>query len=477
MRTQPLPSDVVPPRVVPPDVRTLAEAVRRAPSHPSAWLMAPDVRVSFAEMAGGTWLAAPLARFAGRSVLVWTRAQLAAALALVELDGVAARLLIAPPDLAPAHLAELMWVAEIDIAVTNRPEADRAPLGGCEVVRVLDAARPSDERPETPITTEWVLATSGTTGAPKLAVHTLAGLTGAIRGGAAPEPGTVWATFYDIRRYGGLQIFLRAVIGGMSLILSDEHERPGDHLVRLAACAATHITGTPSHWRRALMSPELGRLAPRYVRLSGEIADQPTLDALRAAVPEARIGHAYASTEAGVAFDVEDGKAGFPASYLGRRGTVEMKVEEATLRVRSDRTASRYLGSSAPPLRDADGFVDTGDIVELRGDRYHFAGRAGGIINVGGQKVHPEEIEAVVNGHPKVRMALARAQRNPLTGAIVVADVVPAAEIAREDEPALGEAIMEYCRAHLARHKVPVIIRFVPSIPMTAGGKLRRSHA
>ena len=459
----------------PPDSITLAAALRRVPGPGAAWLKAADRRVSLAELKDGTWLAAPRERFAGRSVLVWTREQLAAAIALIELDGIAARLLIAPPDLADAHLAELMQVAGVEIAVTDRGQDERAPLGACEVVPVMAVAGRAEAGPEPRMVTEWVLATSGTTGAPKLAVHTLFGLTGAIRGRPVAEPGTVWATFYDMRRYGGLQIFLRAILGGTSLVLSDDHESPSDHLIRLAASGATHITGTPSHWRRALMSPEISRLAPRYVRLSGEIADQPTLDALRAAFPDARIGHAYASTEAGVAFDVEDGRAGFPASYLGTRGSVEMKVENGTLRIRSDRTASRYLGGTAPPLRDADGFVDTGDIVELRDDRYHFAGRAGGIINVGGQKVHPEEIEAVVNAHPRVRMSLARAQRNPLTGAIVVADVVPAAAIMRDDEPSLSEEIMEHCRARLARHKVPVIIRFVPSLSMTAGGKLRRN--
>ena len=82
----------------------------------------------------------------------------------------------------------------------------------------------------------------------------------------------------------------------------------------------------------------------------------------------------------------------------------------------------------APALADDDGFVDTGDIVERRGERYYFVGRRGGIINVGGLKVHPEEVEAVINRHPQVRMSLVRPKRSPITGAIVVADVVLNAE-------------------------------------------------
>src|SRR5204863_7059671 len=186
-----------------------------------------------------------------------------------------------------------------------------------------------------------------------------------------------------IRRYGGLQIFLRAVLGGGSLVLSSAAESTGDFLTRAGALGVTHISGTPSHWRRALMSPSAGKINPRYVRLSGEIADQAILDHLRACYPEARIAHAFASTEAGVGFDVGDGLAGFPAGLLGpRAGGVELKVHDGSLRIRSGRTAARYLGAHAETLADADGFVDTGDMVERRDDRYYFVGRRGGIINV-----------------------------------------------------------------------------------------------
>src|SRR5207244_993907 len=131
-----------------------------------------------------------------------------------------------------------------------------------------------------------------------------------------PRNAVVWGTFYDIRRYGGLQIFFRAILCDASLVLSSAQESVGAHLQRLAARGVTHLSGTPSHWRRTLMSPSAGTISPRYVRLSGEIADQATLDALRATFPRAGIGHAYASTEAGVAFAVDDAREGFPASMI-----------------------------------------------------------------------------------------------------------------------------------------------------------------
>jgi acyl-CoA synthetase (AMP-forming)/AMP-acid ligase II len=226
-----------------------------------------------------------------------------------------------------------------------------------------------------------------------------------------------------------------------------------------------------------MMMPAAALIAPRYVRLSGEIADQAVLDALRAAFPDAIVAHAYASTEAGVGFDVNDGLAGFPVDYIGReRGGVGMKIVDGTLRIRSCGAANGYVGGE--PLVDAARFVDTGDIVERRGERFYFAGRRGGIINVGGLKVHPEEIEAVINRHPSVRMSLVQGRQNPVTGSIVVADVVlkgerPAAERSPE-QIALKDDILRLCRDTLPRHKVPAAISFVLALQVATIGMLMR---
>jgi acyl-coenzyme A synthetase/AMP-(fatty) acid ligase len=217
--------------------------------------------------------------------------------------------------------------------------------------------------------------------------------------------------------------------------------------------------------------------SPRYVRLSGEIADQAVLDGLAQAFPNASVGHAYASTEAGVGFAVNDGREGFPASLIGQNnGGVEMKVVDGSLRIRSKRAAHAYVGRHAAALADADGFVDTGDMVELRGDRYYFVGRRGGIINIGGLKVHPEEIEAVINRHADVRMSRAKSRRSPITGSVVVADVILTTDGAVRAKEVRGE-ILAQCRASLASHKVPAVIRFVEALDATPAGKLARSDA
>jgi acyl-coenzyme A synthetase/AMP-(fatty) acid ligase len=423
--------------------------------------------VALADLATGTALDGALPALAGRSVLLRVEDPLFAAIALVELDGVARRIVLAPPDLTDAALPGVVEMAEIEAAVSDGPQ----PIAGLPTHRVAPPVQFLDTSPAASIATEWVMFTSGTSGPPKMVVHSLAGLTGAIKTPAADAPTPVWGTFYDIRRYGGLQILLRALIGEGSLTITAPGEPMPAFLTRLAQIGVTHLTGTPSHWRRALMTPQSAALAPAYVRLSGEIADQPVLDALRARFPGIPVGHAYASTEAGVGFEVNDGLAGFPAAYVGRAADVALRIADGALQLRSARAAGGYIDGHA--LADDDGFIDTGDMVELNGDRYHFVGRRGGVINVGGLKAHPEEIEAVINAHPSVRMSRVSGRKSPITGAIVAAEVVLAEPGA--DEAAARADILAACRERLAPFKVPAMLRFAPSLPMTAGGKLERA--
>jgi acyl-coenzyme A synthetase/AMP-(fatty) acid ligase len=433
--------------------------------------------VSLTDILDRTCLGDRLGELSGRSVLLAVGDQLVSGIAMTEIDGIARRMLLCPPDLNKDHIQTLIEDAEIDAVVTDQP-ARWADVGMNLIVAAQRPARAA-VKSQTERATEWLMLTSGTSGAPKIAGHTLEALTGAIvADGPARAASAVWATFYDIRRYGGLQIFLRAIIGGGSMVLSEPGEAVADHVGRLRASGVTHISGTPSHWRKLLMSGSAAGFSPRYVRLSGEIADQAVLDGLSRAFPAASIGHAYASTEAGVGFAVNDGLEGFPATMMGKgRDGVEMKVEDGSLRIRSTRTAHAYVGRTAAALADGDGFVDTGDMVELRGDRYHFVGRRGGIINIGGLKVHPEEIEAVINRHAAVRMSRAKSRRSPITGAIVVADVVLAdgEDSGRSDD--IRAKILADCKASLPSHKVPAVIKFVSSLDITAAGKLARHDA
>jgi acyl-coenzyme A synthetase/AMP-(fatty) acid ligase len=463
-------------------VKSLWESVAAAPLTALAAFHGRAARVRLAALASATILGGDLEAMRGRSVLLATKEQLATALALVELDGSARRIVLCTPDLSAEQLASVAATAAADVIVTDADSGVAAPVG-LPLVTTSPVPVTAPVTRRAGVVTEWILLTSGTTGVPKLVVHDLESLAGGLpRQPAAGGGPVVWSTFYDIRRYGGLQIYLRAVLSASSLVLSCADEPVPEFFARAAAAGVTHISGTPSHWRRALMSGACPMLSPKYVRLSGEVADQTVLDNLRAAFPASGIGHAFASTEAGVAFDVNDGLAGFPADYIdSERSGVAMKVTDGTLRIRSGRTAARYLGEAAAPLASDDGFIDTGDLVELVAGRYQFRGRKTGVINVGGLKVHPEEVESVLNADARVRMSLVRGRRNPITGAVVVADVVltDAAQVPAESEAAerVKSDLLSACRQRLPPHKVPSTLRFVPALDLTPAGKLVRSRA
>ena len=424
-------------------------------------------------------------------MLVSTVERLASAAALIQLDGLAHRIVLCPGGLSPETLSYVADVAEADALVTDITEPDPGPLSRLErlLLRPCAADAVADRTSRISVAqapTEWILLTSGTTGKPKLVQHSLRSLTGAVDCSTVPPPSMVWSTFYDILRYGGLQIFLRAALTGTPFVVPGSSEPLDGFLRRAGAARVTHISGTPSHWRRALLSPAADCLTPEYVRLSGEIADQAILNQLKSQYPKARVSHAFASTEAGVAFAVSDGCMGFGEDVLDHTPRVDMKVEENTLRVRSDRTASRYLGEGelgsgdrepVPELRDPEGFVDTGDAVELRAGRYYFVGRRDGTINVGGLKVHPEEVEMVLNRHPRVSMSVVRAKKSAIMGTLVVADVMLADATPEDSTQLLQRDMLHFCRGQLAPYKVPAVINIVPHLAIAETGKLVRRNA
>ncbi|MGD7705824.1 AMP-binding protein [Microlunatus sp. Y2014] len=300
----------------------------------------------------------------------------------------------------------------------------------------------------------WLL-TSGTTGRPKQVGHTLDSLT-TVR---TDQPAQTWLCPYTPGAYAWWQV----VTLGLS--------RPGQDIVFVEPGeletwpdlalehGVTAASGTPTFWRQALLrsGDVVGRLGLSQVTLGGEPVDQPILDQLRAAFPEARVSWIYASSEAGAAITVHDGRAGFPVAWLDRTSPDRpvLQVDDGELVL------------SSPNRGDGvDERLRTGDRVEVVDGRVLIVGRiASDEINVGGSKASAAEVRDVLLQHPWVRWAAVRGRKAPMVGTIVVADVVLDPAHADADRAEVDATLTEHSRARLAEYAVPRRFKVLPEIP------------
>jgi len=316
--------------------------------------------------------------------------------------------------------------------------------------------------------TQWFMATSGTTGTPKWIAHSFDSLTRAVK--LKPQSHTLrWALCYQPTRFAGLQVVLQSLLSGGTLVDCSA----GDAELRVKRMHDNNVnavSATPSLWRQLLMTGQLNMLALKQITLGGEIADQAILDALSKQFPHARLLHIYASTEAGAGFAVADKTAGFPAKWL--------QTGHSSLRFKIDNKQHLWLKPPHQPdckladRLDNDGFLDTEDLVEVSEERVHFLGRASGVINVGGNKVHPEQVEHVLLQHPAVVQARVYAKNSSVLGQLVAADVQVETGI---DSKALKLQLVQHCMRHLARYQVPTQLNFVKTLATNASGKLSRN--
>lgn len=320
---------------------------------------------------------------------------------------------------------------------------------------------------------EVVLFTSGTTARPKAALHTWSSLLGRVHRSDALDASR-WLLTYSLSAFAGIQVFLHALQNAGQITLGPPD--PASLLDLALGDGVTHISGTPTFFRLLLTRsrPEdLHRLVLRQITLGGEAVDQLLLDRLRTTFAGAQITHIYASTEAGACFSVHDGREGFPASYLDSTAApVRLSIVDGELFVDSPHAMRGYLGPEG--ARRAPGPLATGDLVEVRGDRVFFLGRRSERINVGGNKVHPEEIERRILEVPGVRAARVSGTASSLVGQIVRADVV--IDPGMEQEP-MRRRILDHCRSGLAPWKLPRLLSFVEGLDCTVSGKVRRGEA
>lgn len=150
----------------------------------------------------------------------------------------------------------------------------------------------------------------------------------------------------------------------------------------------------------------------------------------------------------------------------------EVRLAEGELCLRGPGLFDAYL-SPWRPRREVmeEGWFHTGDLACWEADgSLRLVGRLKSVINVGGSKCFPEEIEEVLREHPGVAEVCVKGEEHERWGLLPVADIVPADAA----KPPSERDLSALCRQRLAAHKVPVRYRLVRDLPRTGSGKIRR---
>lgn len=305
---------------------------------------------------------------------------------------------------------------------------------------------------------EITIFTSGTTGQPKKVIHTISTLTRSTRKGDKYQ-GKVWAFAYNPTHMAGLQVFFQAfanqntLVNVFNLTRSEVYNQIATHKI-------THLSATPTFYRLLLPFEKEYPFLQR-VTLGGEKSDNHLYESIHKIFPNAKINNVYASTEAGSLLAAKGNCFQLPK----RNQDVLQIVNDELLIHRS------LLGQSNDIKFDGD-YYHTGDLIEWVNKEegiFKFKSRLNELINTGGYKVNPNEVENRLNAIDGVRQSLVYGKANSVLGNVLCAD------IQLEDNCTLTELdIRHQLKDQLQDFKIPRKIKFVESFDLTRTGKLKR---
>lgn len=328
---------------------------------------------------------------------------------------------------------------------------DIAPLSFNSMDEVMSAVEGSKS--------EITIFTSGTTGQPKKVVHNIQTLTRSVRMGDKYK-GQVWAYAYNPTHMAGLQVFFQAFENQNTLVNVFNRSREYVYQQIQDKCI-THISATPTFYRLLLPFEQAYESVVR-VTLGGEKSDQHLYDSIAKIFPNAKINNVYASTEAGSLFAAKGDCFQIPDAIKDK-----FKVVDDELLIHKS-----LLGSSES-FKFTDDYYHSGDLIEwvdVANGLFRFKSRKNELINVGGYKVNPGEVEVAIMGIEGVKQAMVYGKANSILGNVLCADVV------LENDVELTELeIKKVLGAQLQDFKVPRRIKFVEEISLTRTGKMKRS--
>ncbi len=337
------------------------------------------------------------------------------------------------------------WVITRDsagLSLTHRPEGARAIHPLVEEVR---------RRNHPGI----IFFSSGTTGRPKAILHDFDNF---LERYAEKRPPLRALNFLLFDHAGGINTMLHTLFNKGVVVVPSERT-PEVIAAEMILHRVELLPTTPTFLRMMLLAGVFDYFAfpdLRIVTYGTERMDQGTLDRLCAKLPGVDFRQTYGLSELGV-FQVKSRARDSLWMRVGGKG-LETRIVDGVLHIRSENRMLGYLNAPSPFV---DGWYDTGDIVEQDGDFIKVVGRAKEVVNVGGLKILPGEVERVALLHPDVLRAKAIGVPNPITGQHIEVIVEP-----REGATLDRRAMMSHFRLHLQKQLSPHRVR-IEKVPVS----------
>lgn len=298
-----------------------------------------------------------------------------------------------------------------------------------------------------------VLFSSGTTGRSKASVLNFAKLLPACGEGTLRPRRTL--AFLSLDHIGGINTLLRT-FGQGGCIISVAERTPQAVFRAVEDHAVDTLPTTPTFLTMGLISGEMERhdlSSLGLITYGTEPMPAQTLDKLHQLYPKIRLKQTYGLSEVGI-LPTRSRSDDSLWMTLGSSG-FEHKIIDNILWIRSDMAMLGYLNADAP--FDDEGYFNTQDVVEVDGPYLRVLGRKSEIINVGGEKVYPNEVESTLLEAGNVAEAVVSGKPSPVTGMVVKALIRLATP---EDEGQAKDRLRAYCRDHLEAFKIPVQFTF-----------------
>ena len=351
--------------------------------------------------------------------------------ALVALADAGAIVVPLSPDSAP-HLTEFLELGQVEFRLTA-DASDPVTRTGCT------ATHPLYDRVRERRAPGLVLFTSGSTGRHKAALHDLGLL---LEKFEAPRHRRRTLVFLQLDHIGGINTLFYTLANGGAVVVP-----AGRSPASVAAAIERHrvelLPTSPTFLNLLLLSGEHQRRdlsSLGLITYGTEAMPESTLRKVAAAFPAARLQQTYGLTEVGILRSKSRG-SGSLWVRVGGEG-FETKVVEGRLWIRAGSAMLGYL--NAPSPFDEDGFLDTGDRVEVDGEWLRILGREAEIINVGGNKVYPAEVEDALLALDGVGDAEVHGEPNAITGQVVAARVtLPGGETLAAFKVRMRQALRE----------------------------------